>query len=62
MVKLGTQHWLENATSAVHGNAAVVELNTPNSRFDGLQSTLAEVTWFDARGHVIRHATDVMHE
>jgi hypothetical protein len=61
-VSLGGQRWPENVTAAVHDNVAAVALRTPGSRFDGLQSALIRMTWFDSRGNVIRQTTTRLQE
>lgn len=60
-ISLAGQRWLENAPVAVHDNVAVLQLRTPGSRFNGLQSETIQMTWFDARGRVIRHTTTALH-
>lgn len=59
-VTLGSQRWLENLTAAVHDNIGTLKLRTPNSRYDGLQSAVAKLTWFGPRGELIKHTTTAM--
>ena len=61
-VSLGGQQWLENVTATAHDSVAVLEMNTPGSRFDGLAHTAAQMTWFDAHGAVIKRVSTAMQE
>lgn len=61
MVSLGRRHWLENATATVHGNIATLQLKAPNLRLElPQQFGVVQVNWFNARGQIIRHTTNVM--
>jgi hypothetical protein len=67
-------HWFQNVSAAVHDNVASVQLNTPTFpvrlnlstlRTTGFTSlaardALADVTWLDAHGRIVRHTTTTM--
>lgn len=61
LVRLGGQEWREHVTAAVHDNVATVQLNTPGSRFNGLQRPQdLRMTWLGAGGDVIGRTTTAM--
>jgi hypothetical protein len=60
-----SMHWLENVTATVHDNVATVQLNSPTFQTScsgsiASHATFARVTWFDARGKVVRRTTTAM--